>query len=92
MSLNFSDNLTLYPNVFDPYSLGELTQSIEIEFDPSEPQVFFFSTSEGLFKVDKRLQDPNPTKLDTVGLNSPTALSMSDKGYLLAGFSCGSIT
>jgi hypothetical protein len=29
--------------------------------------------------------------MDTVGLNSPTALSMSDKGYLLAAYSCGSI-
>jgi len=29
--------------------------------------------------------------MDTIGLNSPTAISMSDKGFLLAAFSCGSI-
>lgn len=92
MSLNFSDNLTKYPNVMDPYKMDDLTESIEVEFDPTEPQVFFFSTSEGLFRMDNRLQDANPTKMDTLGLNSPTALSMSDKGYLLAAYSCGSIT
>jgi hypothetical protein len=61
MSLNFSDNLTLYPNVIDPFLMTDITESMEIEFDPSEPQLFFFSTSKGLFRVDKRLQDPNPT-------------------------------
>lgn len=54
MVLNFSDNLMDYPNVIDIYSMGDLTSGIEIEFDPAEPQVFFFSTSEGLFKIDKR--------------------------------------
>lgn len=29
--------------------------------------------------------------MDTVGLQCPTALSLSDKGYLLTAFSCGSI-
>ena len=89
MSLNYSDNLMQYPNVIDIFA--DITQGIEIEFDPAEPQVFFFSTSEGLFKVDKRETVPVPVKLDTVGLNSPTSMSMSDKGFLLAGFSCGSI-
>ena len=92
MVLNFSDNLMDYPNVIDIYSFGDLTSGIEIEFDPTEPQVFFFSTSEGLFKIDKRQAISNPVKLDTLGLSSPTALSMSDKGYLLAAYSCGSIT
>jgi len=32
-----------------------------------------------------------PLRLDTQGLGSPSALSMSDKGYLLVGFTCGSI-
>jgi hypothetical protein len=64
---------------------------MEIEFDPTEPQVFFFSTTEGLFKIDKTLAISCPVKMDTTGLTSPTALSMSDKGYLLAAYSCGSI-
>lgn len=54
MVLNYTDNLLLYPNVIDFFKMDDLIQSIEIEFDPMEPQVFFFSTSEGLFKIDKR--------------------------------------
>jgi hypothetical protein len=92
MILNYSDNLRAYPNVIDPFSMDDLNQGIEIEFDPAEPQIFFFSTSEGLFKVDKRQAISVPVKMDTIGLNSPTALSMSDRGYLLAAYSCGSIT
>jgi len=91
MVLNYTDNLMLYPNVLDPFTMDDLIQSIEIEFDPTEPQVFFFSTSEGLFMIDKRKVEKTPLKLDTVGLNSPTAMSMSDKGYLLTAYSCGSI-
>lgn len=53
MVLNYTDNLMDYPNVIDFMRMEDLTESIEIEFDPSEPQVFFFSTSEGLFKIDK---------------------------------------
>jgi len=88
MVLNYTDNLMLYPNVM---SFDDLTQSIEIEFDPTEPQVYFFSTSEGLFKIDKRMSSSQPVKMDTLGMNSPTAMSMSDKGFLLAAYSCGSI-
>jgi len=62
-----------------------------MEFDPEESQIFYFTTSVGLFKVDKREQSDKPTQLDTIGLNSPTALSMSDKGFLLTAYSCGSI-
>ena len=53
MVLNYSDNLTEYPHVIDLMTMEEITQSIEIEFDPSDSQVFFFSTSAGLFKLDK---------------------------------------
>jgi hypothetical protein len=35
MVLNYTDNLLLYPNVID--EMVELTQSIEIEFDPTNP-------------------------------------------------------
>lgn len=65
---------------------------MEIEFDPTDSFVFFFSTSDtGLFKVDKKEKNSDPVKMDTLGMNSPTALSMSDRGYLLAAYSCGSI-
>jgi len=29
--------------------------------------------------------------METTGLGAPTALSVSDNNYLLAGFSCGSV-
>ena len=54
MSLNYSDNLTEYNNVVDIFREDDLTQSIETEYDPVEPQICFFSTSNGLFKIDRR--------------------------------------
>ena len=54
MTLNYTDNLTDYSNVVDIFRSDDLTQSIDIEFDPVEPQICFFSTSNGLFKIDKR--------------------------------------
>lgn len=64
--------------------------SMELEFDPTDSNVFYFSTSGALFKVNRR-DSLVPIKLITEGLGTPTALSMSDEGYLLVGFSCGSI-
>jgi hypothetical protein len=91
MVMNYTDNLFEYENVIDIIDLDNVIQSIEIEFDPEDTQIFFFATTEGLFKVDKKEKQQKPVKMDTVGLNSPTALSMSDKGYLLTAHSCGSI-
>lgn len=63
---------------------------MELEFDPNDNNVFYFSSSESLFKCNRR--DSNvPTKLNTEGLGAPSALSMSDSDYLLVGFTCGSI-
>ena len=90
MNMSYSDNLNNYPEVVD-YESDKML-GIELEFDPNEPTTFFFSTGEGLFRFDRSAQDAGPIKLDTLGLNSPTALSMSDKGFLLAAYSCGSIT
>jgi hypothetical protein len=91
MAMYFTDNLKAYPNVIDFFNFEDLTQSIEIEFDPCDPKLFFFSTSEGLFKVNKNDQKSVPLKMNTIGLNSPTGLSLNNEGYLLASFSCGSI-
>lgn len=90
MVMNYTDNLFEYENVINSFDF-DVIQSIEIEFDPEDTQIFFFTTTEGLFKVDKKEKSQKPVKMDTVGLNSPTALSMSDKGYLLTAYSCGSI-
>jgi hypothetical protein len=63
---------------------------LELEFDPTDSNTFYFSCTVGLFKFNRRQSD-EPLKLVTEGLSCPTALSTSDKGYLLVGFSCGSI-
>ena len=36
MALNYSDNLLEYPNVFDFTKYDDITQSIELEFDPED--------------------------------------------------------
>lgn len=56
LQLNFSDSLTNYPNVLsedDPLGVNLASESVEIEFDTLDPQIFFFSTSRGLFRIDK---------------------------------------
>ena len=78
-----------FPEVL-PSDLFDLAQGLELEFDLSDQNIFYFSSSEGLFKYDRR-QCSTPTKLVTNDLGAPTALSMSDMGYLLVGFACGSI-
>lgn len=60
MTMIYTDNLMSYPNVIGLNEFDDLTQSIEMEFDPEESQVFYFTTSEGLFKVDKREQSDKP--------------------------------
>jgi hypothetical protein len=62
-----------------------------MEFDQSDTNIFYFSTPSGLYKFNRREQLMEPVQLDTSGLGSPSSLSMSDKGYLLVGFTCGSI-
>jgi hypothetical protein len=92
---NFSENLMFMPEVFDDQIEGgeevsDITQSMELEFDPTDNNVFYFSTSRALFKCNRR-HSSVPVKLDTTGLGAPSALSMSDNKYLLVGFTCGSI-
>lgn len=86
---NYSENLMLQKEVFGPSQI-DLTQSLDIEFDPTDSNVFYFSSSEGLFKFNRKVS-AEPSKMDTKGMGSPSSLSMSDKGYLLVGFTCGSI-
>ena len=95
MTLNYHDNLFANENVMTMAAMGDdsIIQTMEIEFDPTDSYIFFFSTSDtGLFKIDKKEKNSDPVKMDCMGLNSPTALSMSDRGYLQAAFSCGSIS
>lgn len=88
---NYSENLLNMKEITaHQANIYDISQSLELEFNNSDPNIFFFSTCEGLFKFDRK-ESKIPSKLDTEGLGSPTALSMSDKGYLLVGFTCGSI-
>jgi glucose-6-phosphate 1-dehydrogenase len=88
---NFSENLMFLPEVFsNPDGFADIAQSLALEFDPVDTNVFYFSTSEGLFRCNRRISTV-PTRLRTEDLGAPTAISMSDSNYLLVGFSCGSI-
>lgn len=87
---NYSENLMFMPEIAT-HAIGfDISQGLELEFDNRDTNIFYFSIVQGLFKFSRR-ESGIPTRLETVGLGSPTALSMSDKGYLLVGFSCGSI-
>ena len=68
----------------------DIGMGMELEFDPKDSNIFYFSTSGNLFKVNRK-DSMIPVKLITDGLGAPSALSMSDEGFLLVGFSCGSI-
>ena len=85
---NYSENLMLLPEVSE--GLFDLSMGLELEFNNTDPSVFYFSIPSGLFKVNRR-EGMSIVRLDSQGMGAPTALSMSDKGYLLVGFTCGSI-
>ena len=85
---NYSENLMLLPEVAE--GLFDFSMGLELEFNNADLSVFYFSIPTGLFKVNRR-EGMSLVRLDTQGMGAPTALSMSDKGYLLVGFTCGSI-
>lgn len=87
---NFQENLMFMPEVFNDDGFADIGQSMDLEFDPKDTHVFYFSTSESLYRCNRRISNV-PTKLSTEDLGAPTAISMSDDKYLLVGFSCGSI-
>ena len=88
---NFSESMMFMPEIFENLDgMNDIGQGMELEFDPKDSNVFYFSTSGSLFKCNRK-DSMVPTKLITEGLGAPTALSMSDEGFLLVGFSCGSI-
>lgn len=84
---NYTINLMFTSDIFND---EEAAQSLELEFDPTDHNIFYFSTSSSLYKCNRR-ESETPVKLNTDGLGAPSALSMSDSQYLLVGFTCGSI-
>ena len=88
---NFSESMMYMPEIFENIDgCNDIGQGMELEFDPKDSNIFYFSTSGNLFKVNRK-DSIVPTRLNTDGLGAASALSMSDEGYLLVGFSCGSI-
>jgi hypothetical protein len=64
---NYSENLLFMPEVAanGPHSEGyDISQGLELEFDNTDPSIFYFSIVNGLFKFNRREQGI-PTKLDT---------------------------
>lgn len=49
---NYSENLMFSPDVFD--GTKDIAQSMELEFDPTDHNIFYFSSSESLFKCNRR--------------------------------------
>jgi hypothetical protein len=95
---NFSLSLLYIPKREDKRSLikesfleASVSQSLELEFNQQDTNIFYLSTPNGLYKFNRREEPLELTQLDTKGLGSPSAISMSDQGYLLVGFTCGSI-
>jgi hypothetical protein len=52
-----------FPEVFNEQML-DFSQSLELEFDSSDSNIFYFSSPEGLFKYNRKQSDA-PGKLDT---------------------------
>ena len=91
---NFNENLMYIPELAQHHSLLSLKDSsvsLELEFDTTDPNIIFFSTPGGLYKFNRKESIDSMMRMDTSGLGSPSSLSMSDRGYLLVGFTCGSI-
>lgn len=62
---NFSENLMMMKEIFSKQSSSQdISQSMELEFDNRDPNIFYFSTCDGLFKFDRK-QSKKPTRLDT---------------------------
>ncbi len=62
---NFQENLMMMKEVMGQNSSAtDISQSMELEFDNRDPNIFYFSTCNGLFKFDRK-QSKKPTRLDT---------------------------
>jgi hypothetical protein len=89
MNVDPEGGFAVIPGIWDPRA-PDLACTMDLQFDPNDHNVFYFTTSQGVFKCNRRESD-EPVKLGSDGLGTPTCLSMSDSEYLLVGFSCGSI-
>ena len=50
----------------DIFNSDEPAQSLELEFDPTDHNIFYFSTSSGLYKCNRR-ESETPVKLNIDG-------------------------
>lgn len=53
---NFNENLMYMPNILggSHHELQDISQSLELEFNRSDTNIFYFSTPQGLFKFNRR--------------------------------------
>lgn len=73
---NFVVNLQFMPDIWSDTS-KDFGQTFDLEFDPVDQNIFYFSTTTCLYKCNRKTSD-TPVRLDTKGLGAPSALSMSD--------------
>lgn len=63
---NFSENLMFMPDIFTDDGGHDVAQALKLEFDPTDHNIFYFSTTEALFKCDRRENNSSvPVRLDT---------------------------
>ena len=49
---NFSESMMFMPEIFENLDgMADIAQSMELEFDPTDSNIFYFSTSGALFKT-----------------------------------------
>jgi hypothetical protein len=54
---NYSENLLFMPEIADTRhnkNAFDVSQTLELEFDNTDPNIFYFSIVEGLFKFNRR--------------------------------------
>jgi hypothetical protein len=52
---NYSENLMYMKEVVGHHlNVHDISQSLELEFDNTDPNIFYFSTCDGLYKFNRR--------------------------------------
>jgi hypothetical protein len=80
---NYSKDMMYEPEIMEHsqtpegFPIHDVTQSMYLEADPKDSNVFYFSSTNALFKCDRRVSN-EPVRLDTTGLGAVSCLSMSD--------------
>ena len=98
-TLNIGGRIKLTPNfqinLQENFPMTSNPYTYEIDFSPNDPNTYIVCSDQGVFKGNRfnHQVDVFPKIYNTKSLNFAyaTAISFSDQGYILIGFSSGSI-